>query len=149
LKSDDVLKSSNNVNDTFFEHIGFQEIVRGDYLIDLITEFDSRAKFTQQGKHKTYHLSHDTKINHMEVVDAGKISCLFNDEVAFHCTNEGVKYIMWKVFNNNKNYMVIDSTDQEAVCCTFDIGTSFQELLNNHYDHIPKDSVFMFHPSME
>ena len=52
---------------------------------------------------------------------------------------------MWKLFNKKK-YMVIGSTDQEAVCCTFDIGTAFHELLNNHYDHINKDCVFMFSP---
>ena len=45
--------------------------------------------------------------------------------------------------------MGIGSTDQEAVCCSFDIKTAFHELLNNHYDHIRKDIVFMFRPSVE
>ena len=84
----------------------------------------------------------------MEVVDPGKIICLSNDDIIFHCTNKEVKCLMWKVFNNKK-YMVIGSTDQEGICYTFDIGTAFHELLNNHYDHIRKDSVFMFRPSVE
>ena len=83
----------------------------------------------------------------MEVVDAGEISCLSNDDVIFHCTNEEGNSLMWKLFDK-KNNMVIGSTDQEAVCFTFYIGTSFHELLNNHYDHIGKDSVFMFRPSV-
>ena len=87
------------------------------------------------------------KIKHMEVVDPGEIN-LCNDEVIFHCSDDEIKCIMWKVFNNKK-YMIIGSTDQEGVCCTFDIGTAFHELLNNHYDHIRRDSVFMFRPSVE
>jgi hypothetical protein len=45
--------------------------------------------------------------------------------------------------------MAIGSTDQEVVCCTFDIGTAFHELLNNHHDYIRKDSVFMYPPLVE
>jgi hypothetical protein len=55
---------------------------------------------------------------------------------------------MWAVFNA-KNYMEISPTDQEAVCCSFDIGTAFHELLNNQHDYIRKDSVFMLRPSVE
>ena len=86
---------------------------------------------------------------HIEVVDIGEIICLSNDDVIFHCTNEEVKCLMRRVFNKNKKDMVIGSTDQESFCCTFDIGTSFHELLNNHNDHIRKDSVFMFRPSVD
>jgi hypothetical protein len=148
LKSDVVLKSSNRVNDKCFKHIGFQEIVRGDNLIDVITEFDTKTKLSVQGKHKAFHLPHDTKIKHIEIVDPGQLGYLSFDDVIFHWSYEEVKSDMWTIFNT-KNYMVISSTDQEAVCCTFDIGTSFHELFNNHYDHILKDSVFMFHPLVE
>ena len=71
LKSDVVLKLSNNMNNTFFEHIGFHEIGKCDNLIDFITDFDTKTKFIQQEKHKAFHLHHDTKIKHMEIVDAG------------------------------------------------------------------------------
>jgi hypothetical protein len=54
LKYDVVLKSSINVNDTFFEHIGIQEIGRGDNLIDVMTEFDTKSKLSVQGKHKAF-----------------------------------------------------------------------------------------------
>ena len=60
----------------------------GEHLRDLIIEFDLRTKFFHRGKHIVYHLSHDTKIKHMEVVDPRKIICLSNDDVIFHRSNE-------------------------------------------------------------
>jgi hypothetical protein len=84
----------------------------------------------------------------MEIVDPGKHRNLSFDDVIFHCSYEEVKSDMWTVFDK-KSYMVIDSTDQESVCCTFDIGTAFHEFLNNDFDHIRKDILFMYCPSVE
>lgn len=94
LKSDLVLKTSSQMNQIFFQHIGFQELEPEENLHNLIIEFDMRTNFTQQGKHKVYHLPHDTKIKHMKVVDSGEISCLSNDDIIFYCTNEEVKCLM-------------------------------------------------------
>ena len=89
--------------------------------------------YIQQGKDTVYHLFHVMKIRNVQVVDPKEIN-LCNDEVIFHCSDVEIKCLMWKVFNNKK-YMIIGSTYQEGVCCTFDIGTVFQDLLNNHYDY--------------
>ena len=71
LKSDIVLKSSNNVNDSYFKHIGFQEIRRGNNWIGDMTDFESKTKFIQMGKHRAFHLPHEKRIRHKEIVDPG------------------------------------------------------------------------------
>ena len=55
-QSDVVLKSSNNENDRYFKHIGFQEIVRIDKWINAMRDFETKTKCYQQGKHKAFHL---------------------------------------------------------------------------------------------
>jgi hypothetical protein len=88
LKSDVVLKISNNRNDNFFEHIGFQEIGSGNKWIGVISDFESRTNFIQRGKHKAYHLPHEEKIRHREVVDPGQLKCISFEEVVYHWSYE-------------------------------------------------------------
>jgi hypothetical protein len=63
-KSDVVLKSSRNENDSYFKHIGFQEIGKGDNWIGVMADFESKTKFIQKGKHRAFHLPHEKKIRH-------------------------------------------------------------------------------------
>ena len=79
------------MNDSYFKHIGFQEIGRCDNWIDVMTDFESKTKFNPQGKHRAFHLPHDTKIKHIEIVDPGKLRYLSFDDVIFHCPYEEVK----------------------------------------------------------
>ena len=81
-----MLKSSNDKNNLFFVHICFQEIGRGDIWIGVMTDFDTKTNFIQQGKHKAFHLTHETKIIHMEVVDPGKIRSLSYSDVILRCS---------------------------------------------------------------
>ena len=105
-QSDVVLKSSNKKNYRYFKHIGFQEICTIDKWINAMNNYELKFKIYQQGKSTSFHLPHDTKIRHKEIVDPGQLKCLSVDDVIFNWSDDEIKKQMWGEFNK-KNYMAI------------------------------------------